>query len=229
MTWVARLSVIVVSLVALQASAVPSASAASYGGYYLQIPCCGGQGLYGTRSSITSPVSWTDWNFPSGQCVFARSDAEILDDRLIQAGFIRCHNAQHPNGGCGFTGTLENEVEIKWPGAGYQCWYKGTIGYNTTHLYTVRRSDTDNGWYAFIDGVRDTQLLPMGGAQIVVEGPEYTGSPYDAYQAYADWAYSELWQRWTGSSWYTVQQAWWFANWTNIGGPYGHWQTTHGY
>jgi hypothetical protein len=204
-----------------------TARANTFGGRYLVVgQCCNGAGLYGTRASITTPVSASDLTFPVQQCFLARSDGEIPGDRLIQTGFVRCASGQSLDGTCSLTNNLVSFIEIAFSG-GFTCYPKGGVGYNTTHLYTVRRQFGDT-WYAFIDSVQDGHTLTMGGANQIEEGAEWTGG-CDSFKGYADWAFSTAWQRWTSTDWFTVQSSslGLDCGWATTGGPPNHFQFSH--
>jgi hypothetical protein len=226
-----RILLAAAGVAALVLAAAAGANAAAFGGYYLQVNiCCGGAGLYGTRASITTPLTSGDISLPS-RCVGGRSDAEIGGTRLIQAGFYRCNSGYGIGSpGSAFVcnaGGLNSFTEIYLNNLS-TCYQRGGVAYNTTHLYTVRRTSGDT-WYSYVDGVADPHWLVMGGAQYLIEGPEYQGACSDTWRAYADWGHSTAWQRWTGSAWYTVQSAyqnasWMCANWRNVSGPPSWWR-----
>lgn len=221
-------ALVIAAAAALAAAGIASAN--TYGGYELNAPCCNGDPLYGTRANISIPSSSSNWNPGSGQCILARSDGE--DDnlgKLIQAGFLRCASGVGLDGTCSLSNNLVDFVETN-NGSGYTCYPKGGETYGTTHKYTVDKGSTST-WTAYIDGVADTHTISMGNAQFLVESGEYTGGTGGSFTASATYGSGLAWQRWNGSTWFTVQSAFVLitsgSGWSVSGGPPNVWTVSH--
>jgi hypothetical protein len=204
------------------------ASANMFGGYELHYPCCNSDPLYGTRANISIPPSSSNWN-PSSHCVAARSDAEDNTlPRLIQTGFIRCASGYSADGTCSLSNNLVNFVETN-NGSGFTCYPKGAVSYGTTHKYTVDKGSSST-WTAYIDGVADTHTVSMGNPLNIVESNEFTGDS-GSFTATASYGSGLAWQRWTGSTWFTVQSAYVLiipsGSWSVLGGPPNVWSVSH--
>lgn len=195
--------------------------------------CCGGAGLYGTKASIYTPASPNDLTFTEQRCFLARSSGEISGGTGagIQAGWVRCHPQFSLDGTCSTAGQLEQYVETVAYGQ-YTCYPKGVIGYGVEVYYTVRRVGGTQ-WYAYIGGVQDSHGIPMGGAEYILEGGEingFTSTSCTNNTGYADYALAVPWQRWTGTSWFTVQSSFIYldCSWTTYGAPPGVFGFDHG-
>lgn len=231
-----KLSVATCVLATSLAFGSQSAEARTFGGYWLTVnQCCNNEGLYGTRASITSPVSPSDISGMDDKCILARVDAQVNGAWLIQAGMNWC-GPQAPSIDltCGFSYPYM-ESFVEWstsPTSGpYYCSALQVIGWNTTHTYRVERTGGTT-WRAYVNGVERGGNVPGGGAEHLRADLEYSGGGADAFRAYADWAYSTQWQRKrSDGTWYTIQS----ANpenccgWQLWGGPPNHFQVSHGY
>jgi hypothetical protein len=225
-----RLSIGLLAIVTAALALSTAARANTFGGYELNAPCCNGDPLYGTRANISIPSSSSNWNPGSIHCLLARSDAE--DDtlvKLIQTGFLRCASGWSLDGTCSLTNNLVNFVETN-NGSGYTCYPKGAVSYGTTHKYTVDKGSTST-WTAYIDGVADTHTISMGNAQYLIESGEYGGDTSGSFTASATYGSGLAWQRWNGSTWFTVQSAYVFitsgSGWSVSGGPPNTWTISH--
>jgi hypothetical protein len=227
---VVRISLLCLVVTGISLVVCASASATTYGGYWLHYPCCNSDPLYGTRANISIPPASGNWNPGSAECIAARSDAEdSLLVKLIQTGFLRCAPGYGVDGTCSLSNNLINFVETN-NGSGYTCYSKGGVSYGTTHKYTVDKGSTST-WTAYIDGVADTHSISMGNAERLIESAEYTGGTGGSFTATATWGSGLAWQRWTGSTWFTVQSAYLLvtsgSGWSVSGSPPNLWSVSH--
>jgi hypothetical protein len=225
----ARFSLLYLVAAGIALCTCAGASANTFGGYELHYPCCNSDPLYGTRANISIPPSSGNWNPGSAHCVAARSDAEDNTlPRLIQTGFIRCAPGYSADGTCSLSNNLVNFVETN-NGSGFTCYPKGAVSYGTTHKYTVDKGSSST-WTAYIDGVADTHTVSMGNARNLVESNEFTGDS-GSFTATASYGSGLAWQRWTGSTWFTVQSAYVLiipsGSWSVLGGPPNVWSVSH--
>lgn len=195
----ALLSVFLVG--AVQASAVLASS--SQGSKYILSSCCT---LLGTRDTITLPSS-SSWSDGHASCIGMYSDAVSGGPIWIQDGPLKCYNGATIDGTC--SGGPISYVEVKNSGVAAQCTNEGSIAWSSTHLYTVDSTST-NIWAAYIDGSSPPVYpgkLTMGPSAQIDETAEYAvGGCSDGFSAAASFSVgSPVWQRWTGSTWFTVQ------------------------
>jgi hypothetical protein len=204
--FLSRLGLVVIAAAAFLVPASPAAPN-TFGIRFLQVnQCCGGAGLYGTKASIWTPFTSSDLTFPTTNCHVARSDAEWFG-QLVQAGWARCASGTS-NGPCSTNNDLVKFVEHYYSPSNHFCINKGAIGYNTEVYYTVRRVDPGGNWFAYIGGIQDTTpYCCFGGANLLIEGAEWTGSCSESFRGSYDYATSISWQRWTSTSWFQVQSS----------------------
>jgi hypothetical protein len=212
---------------------VGGAAANTFGGYELHKPCCGTDGLWGTRSNISVPSSLGLFGAGSAGCVLARSESEgDAGTSLIQAGFVRCASGYSLDGTCSTSNNLVNFVEVGQFGV-LTCYPKGSVGLGTTHTYSVTNTSPNaDRWLAYIDGVADTNGLSMNTADFLVEGTEHTTPGQGgSYAVNVSWGSGLAWQRWNRSSWATVQSAYVLitsgSGWSVTGAPPGVWSVSH--
>jgi hypothetical protein len=214
MSFIRVCAILAAAVVYLSVGGSTSASACcSKGDRYLQHPfCCDGALLNGTKSAIRTPEAASDLIFPAGldECMIARSAGEVSNLSLIQTGWVRCApQSLGLDGACSsWYSTLEYFVETRGGGGQYFCHPRGVVPYNTNVYYSVKREAGDS-WFAYIGGVQQPMDVGMGDATFLTEGAEWTSNPQDCdpFSMYADFAIGVPWQRWTGSSWFTVQSS----------------------
>lgn len=218
------------AFVVVALSIAGTASATTFGGYELNYPCCNSEPLLGTRANISIPSSDAYWDpYSTGHCIAARSDAET-GPQLIQTGFVRCAPGQSVDQTCSLYNNLVDYVEYD-NGSGATCIPKGAETYGTTHRYTVDDATGSGTWTAYIDGVADPHTITMNAPDYLVESGEYTGSSAEAFSASATYGSGLAWERWNGSTWYTVQSAYVLvtagSGWSVLGGPPNAWSVVH--
>lgn len=182
-----------------------SAAANSYGHFYLQ----GGVYYSGTRASITTPASTSDWTLPAN-CALMRSDAEMGDGNfLIQTGFLDCAPGYdldfNPTCSGAFTQFVERQVYGQ-----YYCYAQGTAPLATSIKYSVADLGSNQVWQAFIAGyAKGPTATWEHDAVLILEGGEYDSSPTcGTYWVWAPYAETVAWQFfWPSNGWINVSQA----------------------
>lgn len=211
------------------------ASANTFGGYYLEEPCCGSDPLYGTRASITTPISSADLQFVHLGCVAYRSGAEApdrpyADGNHIQVGWLKCSQYADVQGTCGVNQRFEYYTEIFDGLTGdFLCYPRGAAVYNTVNLFSVTTTSNPRGrWLSYINGQTDFNSIQMG-ASLLYETAEWTGSFSAQFTARAQFATLDRWQRLNATSWVNVQSAYMSRDdaWQIDGGPPNAWTVRH--
>jgi hypothetical protein len=208
-----------------------TAGLAGFGDWRLYQVCCT---LAGTRALITTPASSTSWNMTvQAACVAARSAAEDPAGNQLTVAYAQCFNGGEidMNAACGANGDLFNLVEqLNGSTGNGVCTNVGNPGFNTTHKYTVDTTDpSGNNWVAYIDGMSTMIALTFSrhNAAVVGEGDENTGTcGIGTFMASSNFS---TMQRWSGTSWITVQGADWepTCSWTKNDGPPNPWTVSH--
>jgi hypothetical protein len=212
--------------VAATGIAAAGAQGVVFADYNLHAPCCNGDSLWGSRASIRTPGSTI--TFGSNACLAQRSYAQE-GGQQIQTGFVTCAANANVDGTCATVNKQVQYVEIIGVDGLAHCYSHGVIGLSITAKYTVDR--TGSVWLAYIDGVADTHTSPMGAANVIGEGAEWQdacGSSYNSGPA--TYGSTQAWQRWTGSTWFTVQSAYTTGStcgFSIAGGPTGTWSIAH--
>ena len=208
------------------AAAASTARANSYGQKSLTqgVDGCCSNPLLGTRVTINPQGTWSS---SSSQCIEYYSNANNSDTtKWIQTGMYRCFQGRTIDGTC--PGGLDSYVEVKPSyGVAPSCTDLGSEG-STTHKYTV---DTTSGttWSAYVDGMVKGSSLSMGAASKIDETGEFSGDCL-VFTSSGQFAFtSPQWQRWTGSTWYTIQSSDQRIDcgWTISGSLSSGWTTAH--
>lgn len=213
---------------------VTPAAANTFAGYFLEEPCCGLDPFYGSRASITTPVSSADLQIVHIGCIGYRSGAEdypglYSEGNHIQVGWIKC--SQFASAGtCGANQRFEYYTEI-YDGLteDYLCYPRGPAVYNTVNLFSVTTTSSPRGrWLSYINGQTDFNSIDMG-ANSLYEGGEWTGSSNAEFTVRAQYATRDRWQRLNANGWVNVQSAYPERDdaWQVDGGPPNHWTVRH--
>jgi hypothetical protein len=200
---------------------------------YVTSSCCT---LLGVRSTILTPNSQEaiilpgDWELSSAQA----NDGGASPQYLLQAGAVFEYAApqdQSCNLGSS-TPTLYYFVE-KEVGGIYLCYQQGALAWSHTDLYSDVRG-SDGIWRAYINsvykGISVTWSNCGGNACIVSALGEKRTTNSGYWPAKFAGSGNTQWQRWTGSTWSTIQQYQQHtdANWTWSGPfPTGVWSATY--
>gem|GEM_PF-3757219 len=199
---------------------------ARYGARYLEPPCCGGDALWGTSASINVASIAAD----GANCILFRSDAENLNQDLIQAGIVRCGDTSTGLAGtCSRNHTIVKFVETHLQGQPYHCVEHGAAATGVDHAAVVF-APSGSTWYSFLDGVQyETNTFSQ---RIIMESGEHAGSDScSSWTARATFAagVSYAWQRYVQSSgWKTIQSSYNSPGcWSITGGPPGAFTITH--
>lgn len=211
---VIRVFTVVAALGLVLAVGSSPASANTFGHRYLKVnECCNGAGLYGTKAAIRTPPSAAYLTFPAdgNDCILGRSEASVTNVALIQTGWVRCAPG-HPGlmNSCSSipSNPLVQFAEKRNGGGSYFCLPWGTIPYNTNVYYSVKKECCNGQWYGYIGGVKvEDWSTSMGGSEFLREGVESTGTCSESFTVLGDFAEGVPWQRWTGTSWFTVQSS----------------------
>lgn len=208
---------------------VPTALGNSAAGRYLNTSCCA---LKGSRATILSPLSSEGATQPNqffDSAVYADND-DVNNGYLIQTGVTQVVFA--PQGPSCQDNGLYYFVEIMVANVAH-CYYQGGAAYGTGHLHSVVRN-ADGYWRAYLDGVYtgvSNAWSRCGGDACLISawGEELSGVN-GHWEAKFAGSGNTPWQRWTGSTWYTIQSSYSFANayWT-LSGPFpaGIWKAVY--
>jgi hypothetical protein len=220
-----------VALLWLAAAEVASANSQAY--RYVTSSCCT---LLGVRSTILTPNSQEaiilpgDWELSSAQA----NEGGASPQYLLQAGAVFEYAAPQDQT-CSLgssTPTLYYFVE-KEVGGIYLCYQQGALAWSHTDLYSDVRG-SDGIWRAYINsvykGISVTWSNCGGNACIVSALGEKRTTSSGYWPAKFAGSGNTPWQRWTGSTWSTIQQYQQHtdANWTWSGPfPTGIWSATY--
>jgi hypothetical protein len=214
------------SSVLAASAATSTAEAHTYGQKSLTqgVDGCCSNPLWGTRVTIKPQGTFSS---SSAQCIEFYSNANNSDvTKWIQTGMYRCFQGVSIDGTC--PGGLDSYVEVK-PSSGVapSCTDLGSEG-STTHKYTVD-STSGTTWTAYVDGIARGSSLSMGAASKIDETGEFSGDCF-TFTASGGFAYtSPQWQRWTGSTWFTIQSSDQLLDcgWTISGSLSSGWTAAH--
>jgi len=187
--------------------------------------------LKGSRSTILAPRA-SEVSLPSGAFFDSAAEADDGSD-LLQTGLTYEFNA--PEGpsctyGNGAPALYVFVEKIKDGNA--QCYNRGLLAWESNHLYSVY---TNTGtWVAALDGsvssVTNTFDACSGNACQVTAFGEASSLFSGQWVAKFAGSGNTPWQRWTGTSWVTIQSSGIILNtgWTNSGPfPGGIWTFTY--
>lgn len=212
-------------------SIVPAASATSQAARFVTSSCCL---LQGSRATIWSPDSG-EVALVSNDFFVTSAYADSGVDDLMQTGITYEFNL--PEGPSCDLGSGQRAlyyfVEVESNGL-FFCYNKGNAGFSVNRMHSVVRN-ADGYWRAYRDGVfmniRTKWGADCGGnACTVAAFAEEATFQAGSWPAKFAGSGQTPWQRWTGSSWFTVQQAnlkldpFW-----SVGGPFpgGIWNLTY--
>jgi hypothetical protein len=207
------------AMIAASAFMVTPAHANLFGGRTLHEPCCGGDGLWGSSSSITISVISPD----AYNCIAFRNDAEDGGPyNLLQAGLLRCGVSMNIYGTCSLYNNLVRFVEVR-NSSGHHCYAHGDVSSDVEHDTAVQ-AYSGQSWTSWIDGVYyegNTQSHAFIAADV-----EYTGSGCDGWSLSGTFGSGSAypWQRLRPDrmTWYTIQSAFTSADCMTVaGGPPG--------
>lgn len=219
------------SLWLLTAACVASANSQSY--RYITSSCCT---LLGVRSTALTPNSQEaiilpgDWELTAVQA----NDGGAPAQYLLQAGAV-FEFAARQDQTCSLgssTPTLYYFVE-KEVGGLYLCYQQGALAWSHTDLYSVVRG-SDGIWRGYINstykGISVAWSNCSGNACLISALGEKRTTNSGYWPAKFAGSGNTPWQRWTGSTWFTIQQSQQHpeSNWTWSGPfPTGIWSTTY--
>jgi hypothetical protein len=220
-------------LVAVLAAPSSSSAQVSQAFRYLTDSCCL---LQGSRANITNPTSSevsiqsVDWFLSSAEADTSPAGFAFL----IQTGVT--YEFNDPEGpGCDLgSGSPELYYFVEVVSSGVMtCYVRGLATFGEAHLQSVVRNN-DGYWRAYRDGVYQNVRMkwsPCGGnaCQITALGEDHRSKAGDWVAKFGGIGQTP-WQRWTGSTWFTIQQAFLSLDpgWTNAGVfPEGIWTLTY--
>jgi hypothetical protein len=202
---------------ALHGASTADSYPAKFGMRYLQPPCCSGQPLQGTASSLYVSAITPD----SSHCIAFRSDAENQPaDYLLQAGLLKCGSSADHN--CHINNQLIKWVETEVAGV-FTCFAHGTASLNTLYDPVSVINGSGNTWTAYIGSTAyESNSFPQ---YFITESGEHTGTDScSGWTGVATFAKSgSLWQwsRYLQStrSWTIVGSSYISAGCWTVGGP----------